>query len=511
MPVSSKIIGVDLVPIQPIPRVKTFAADITTDKCRMLIKNELNGVKADVILNDGAPNVGAAWSIDEYNQAQLCLKAFSLATDFLRKGGWFVTKVFRSKDYEPLKWVLSQFFKTVKSVKPEASRLESAEIFIVAQSYLAPDKIDPKFLDPKHVFSEVEQPLDRNEVVAKRATGYDEGDILYTEMPVMQFIESEDPLVSLAKINKIIIDVPEIEAHPTTTSAIKALLDDIRVLGKADINQDKVKEPTEDDIEEELEAQIANAMEEERKTLKKQLKKARVTRRKLAERIVNKMHHQGDYIEQADTDLFSLKTIDNLAQLYESGRLIGDTSVTGADEHARETEAEAVQQAEDKQQEQETTAIEGLRTVKYAKRGSDKDDQHIAHLGLNETHVPDDILMDTDEEASDSESDSAISSEEDEELSEDAEEEEKEKEAALPQDLAEKRDRMIKLINRKYRREDEKEAEALEPPTKKAKQFSLFVDLDDQDELTKKKNSVKKWCESSEIKVSSDKCTHFGN
>ena len=85
-----------------------------------------------------------------------------MATETLRKGGTFVTKVFRSRDYNALMYVANQLFTKVDSNKPQSSRSTSAEIFMICQGYKAPDVIDPKLLDPKYALEQVEEEANTN-------------------------------------------------------------------------------------------------------------------------------------------------------------------------------------------------------------------------------------------------------------------------------------------------------------------------------------------------------------
>lgn len=144
----------------------------------------------------------------------LVLKSFQLAADFLKKGGWFITKVFRSKDYYSIIWVLQQFFKKVEATKPQASRNESAEIFVVCQDYKAPDRIDPKFFDIKFVFSEVEnaqaetnkkvKDMFKGEMAGRNRGGYADGDYtLYHRLNVSDFVSKDNFIELLADSNEV--------------------------------------------------------------------------------------------------------------------------------------------------------------------------------------------------------------------------------------------------------------------------------------------------------------------
>lgn len=354
MPVSSLIVGVDLVPIKPLPNVVTLQEDITTERCRQALRKELKTWKVDVVLNDGAPNVGASWVHDAYSQANLTLMALRLACDFLARGGCFITKVFRSRDYQPLLWIFQQLFHRVQATKPQASRHESAEIFVVCQGFLAPDKVDSKFFDPKFAFKEVEvQAKTVTELVTKKkpkAEGYAEGDLtLYHRTSVTDFLRAANPVDFLSKASEISIDDEELAQHPATTEDIRACCQDIKVLGRKELrsllnwrtklrrfvakklkeqakaldislsseeegDEDEsiaeTKQASEEEEEEQLNRTLAEMKAQEVAELKRKKKKLLREQRKQRERVELKMDLPGVSIaDEGETGMFSLRTI----------------------------------------------------------------------------------------------------------------------------------------------------------------------------------------------------------
>jgi AdoMet-dependent rRNA methyltransferase SPB1 len=266
-PTSAVVIGVDLVQIQPIRGCIALQADITTAQCRALLQREMRDWKVDVVLNDGAPSMGASWLHDAYTQSELVLHALRLACEFLMPGGIFISKLFRSKDYNAMYWVLTQLFNKVESCKPVASRDVSAEMFVVCRGFLAPKKIDPRLLDPKYVFKEVNPLAPAVKLFANKKKqkplreGYDDdiGQIVHKRACITQFVDCVSPGQFLGLFHELTFDPAAPLALDQNGRSIGAPEADV-----ADIVPEAVRETT-GNVEQvaRREAQKANAQQNE--------------------------------------------------------------------------------------------------------------------------------------------------------------------------------------------------------------------------------------------------------
>lgn len=270
MPLAAPCVGIDLVPIKPVGGCVGVVGDITSDKTKGELKRALKGAGnpdgvVDVVLNDGSPNMGKAWIQDAYTQSELTLAALKLASEFLAPGGTFVTKVFRSNDYNSLLFVMNQLFGRVNATKPSASRAESAEIYVMCTKYRAPKSIDPRLLNPKFVFKDLgaapddaenEKPdLFLNTVLKemkkrkRHRGGYEDGDYtLFKRVPILEFLRSERPVALMVETNQFSFDPrdsPEgvgeekgrhiaraLESMPSTSAEVLACCEDLKVLAR---------------------------------------------------------------------------------------------------------------------------------------------------------------------------------------------------------------------------------------------------------------------------------------
>lgn len=163
MPSPRKIIGIDLDPIKPLGSdTISFIGDITTLECRRTLIKHLEGHQVDIFVHDGAPNFGSSKDRDMFIQNDLVLHALKLTTEFLKEGGTFVTKVFRSENFFKITKIFEELFGHVDVTKPLSSRSESAEIFVVCRNFKNPEVIDPNIFNSEVIFYDETVEKDEN-------------------------------------------------------------------------------------------------------------------------------------------------------------------------------------------------------------------------------------------------------------------------------------------------------------------------------------------------------------
>ncbi|XP_065334171.1 tRNA (cytidine(32)/guanosine(34)-2'-O)-methyltransferase-like [Cloeon dipterum] len=137
-----KIVAVDLQAMAPVPGVIQIQGDITKMTTVEQIFSHFQGLKADLVVCDGAPDVTGLHDIDEYIQSQLLLAALNITTQILAPQGKFVAKIFRGKDISFLYSQLQSVFFHVAVAKPRSSRVSSIEAFVVCEK-MRPIKLEP--------------------------------------------------------------------------------------------------------------------------------------------------------------------------------------------------------------------------------------------------------------------------------------------------------------------------------------------------------------------------------
>jgi 23S rRNA (uridine2552-2'-O)-methyltransferase len=133
----ARVVGMDLLPIEPLAGVDLFQKDITDDDSEALILATLGG-PADLVMSDMAANTVGHKQTDHLRTMGLIEAGLDMATRLLRPGGTFLAKVLAGGGDGQLTAALRREFTTVKHVKPPASRKGSSEWYVVAQGFKGP-------------------------------------------------------------------------------------------------------------------------------------------------------------------------------------------------------------------------------------------------------------------------------------------------------------------------------------------------------------------------------------
>jgi 23S rRNA (uridine2552-2'-O)-methyltransferase len=130
----ASVVGIDLLPIEPLAGVTFFEKNILDDDTEALLLATLGG-RADIVLSDMAANTVGHQATDHLRTMGLIEAGLDMATRLLRPGGAFVAKVLAGGGDGALTAALKSAFASVRHVKPPASRRGSSEWYVVAQGF----------------------------------------------------------------------------------------------------------------------------------------------------------------------------------------------------------------------------------------------------------------------------------------------------------------------------------------------------------------------------------------
>jgi 23S rRNA (uridine2552-2'-O)-methyltransferase len=129
-----KVVGVDLLDMEPIAGVTFAVKDFNDDDAPDVIKSMLGG-EADGVMSDMAANATGHKQTDHLRIVALAELAAEFAMDILAPGGFFVAKVLQGGTEGQLLARLKRDFAVVRHVKPAASRADSSELYVLATGF----------------------------------------------------------------------------------------------------------------------------------------------------------------------------------------------------------------------------------------------------------------------------------------------------------------------------------------------------------------------------------------
>jgi 23S rRNA (uridine2552-2'-O)-methyltransferase len=130
-----RVIAMDILPMDPVPDSEFLLADFTDNDTPEKLIAMMDGRKADVVLSDMAANTTGQRSIDHIRTVYLVELAWDFARQVLAPGGVMIAKVFQGGTEKKLLDELKKNFTSVKHVKPDASRKESPELYVVCTGF----------------------------------------------------------------------------------------------------------------------------------------------------------------------------------------------------------------------------------------------------------------------------------------------------------------------------------------------------------------------------------------
>ena len=137
------VVALDLLEIDSLPGVMFFQQDFLAEDAPEKIINLLKTIahnksgRCDIVLSDMAANTTGDHTTDHMRIIALLEEALALSSKILSDGGCFVGKIFQGGNSDEILKELRKNFSTVKYFKPDSSRKDSSETYLVALGFKA--------------------------------------------------------------------------------------------------------------------------------------------------------------------------------------------------------------------------------------------------------------------------------------------------------------------------------------------------------------------------------------
>ena len=128
------IAAIDLLEMEPVPGVTFAQLDFLDEDAPQRVKAMLDGT-ADGVISDMAANATGHRKTDHLKIVALVELAAAFALEVLKPGGFFLAKVLQGGTEGELLTTFKRDFATVRHIKPQASRQDSSELYVLATGF----------------------------------------------------------------------------------------------------------------------------------------------------------------------------------------------------------------------------------------------------------------------------------------------------------------------------------------------------------------------------------------
>ena len=130
-----RVLATDILPMDGLKNVDFIQGDFTDEAVVQQVLDWLAGAKFDLIVSDIAPNISGIESADQGRSIYFLELALDTVCKTLKPGATFAAKMFQGSGSDEYLKELRKHFVKVTIRKPEASRKESREVYLVAKGF----------------------------------------------------------------------------------------------------------------------------------------------------------------------------------------------------------------------------------------------------------------------------------------------------------------------------------------------------------------------------------------